>query len=92
MALNTILVGYDLVSPGKDYTDLITAIKGLGPWWHHLDSTWLVKTELPASAVRDTLRAHIDANDELLAIDVTGRARAWTGFNDSGSAWLKDTF
>jgi hypothetical protein len=42
--METILFGYDLNSQ-KSYADLIGAIKELGPWWwHHLDSTWLVKT------------------------------------------------
>jgi hypothetical protein len=34
----------------------------------------------------------LDANDELLVIDVSGDARAWKLFNDSGSAWLKKTY
>lgn len=90
--LSTFIVGYDLNKADADYADLIETIKSLGPWWHHLDSTWLVKSSLTATAVRDRLKSHIDGNDELLVIDVTGAARAWSGFNDSGSRWLKETF
>jgi hypothetical protein len=90
--LSTLLVGYDLNSPGKDYTDLIDKIKTYGAWWHHLDSTWLIKTAKTPTEVRDDLRALQDANDELLVIDVSGDGRAWTGFNESGSAWLKGTY
>jgi hypothetical protein len=77
----------------KDYPALFQAIKGLGgAWWHHLDSTWLVKSSMTATEARNVLKQHIDADDELLVIDVTGDARAWAGFNESGSKWLKETF
>ena len=88
--MSTLLVGYDLNRPGQDYPELIEEIKAIGAWWHHLDSTWLVRTELTPVEVCDRLKAHIDRGDELLVIDVTGRARAWAGFNDRGSKWLKD--
>jgi hypothetical protein len=88
----TLLVGYDLNTPGKNYDDLIDAIKAESAWWHHLDSTWLVKSSKTPVQLRDALKKHIDANDELLVIDVTGDSRAWSGFNDPGSKWLKETF
>jgi hypothetical protein len=88
----TLMIGYDLNKPEKDYEPLIKAIKALGAWWHHLDSTWLVNCAKTATEVRDTLKAQIDGNDELLVIDVTGRARGWTGFSDSASKWLKETY
>lgn len=87
----TLLIGYDL-NKAKNYPDLIEAIKSLGAWWHHLDSTWLVKTSLTPVQVRDRLKTHLDSDDELLVIDVTSRPRAWIGFSDGGSKWLKDTF
>jgi hypothetical protein len=43
--LATLLTGYDLNKP-KDYAPLFAAIKSIGgDWWHHLDSTWLIKSE-----------------------------------------------
>jgi len=84
---NTVLVGYDLNRPGQDYTSLFEAIKSLGAWWHHLDSTWLIKTSYSAEYVRDSLRPHLDNNDELLVTSLTGEA-AWHGFSDSGGSWL----
>lgn len=88
--MNTLLIGYDLNRDGQNYQDLIEAIKGYGTWWHHLDSTWLIKTDKTVVQVRDQLKAHIDSNDELLVVDVTGGPAAWKGFNDKGSKWLKD--
>lgn len=87
----TVLIAYDL-NRGGDYEALIEGIKVLGAWWHHLDSLWLVKTGKSATEVRDILKAHLDDSDELLVIDVSGRARAWTGFSESGSKWLKETY
>lgn len=86
----TLLVGYDLNKPTKDYSTLIERLRKFGTWWHHLDSTWLVRTELTPVQVRDELRRLIDADDELLVIDVSGRASAWAGFNQKGSQWLRD--
>lgn len=86
----TKLIAYDLNAPGQRYNDLIDAIKKLGLWWHHLDSTWLVKTSKTSVEVRDELKKYIDTGDELLVVDVTGDNRAWSGFNESGSKWLKE--
>lgn len=90
--MNTILIGYDLNKAGRDYEKLVENIKSLGAWWHHLDSTWLVRTSRTVVEVRDALMPHIDTNDELLVIDVTGRDRAWTGFSASGGTWLREKF
>lgn len=88
----TLLIGYDL-NKQKNYPDLIEEVKHLGSaWWHHLDSTWLVVTAKTPVQVRDILRAHLDEDDELLVIDVTGASRAWRGFNGTGSTWLSETF
>lgn len=78
----TMLVGYDLNKPGQDYGPLIDRLKSVGSnWWHHLDSTWLIKTSLSAAELRDDLRRFIDASDELLVVDVTGRPWAAVGFD-----------
>lgn len=86
-----ILIGYDLNKAGQDYTSLINAIKSLGSdWWHCLDSTWIIKTTLNAASVRDSLLKHIDSNDEILVVDITGMAAAWAGFNTDCGSWLKN--
>lgn len=88
--MRTLLIGYDLNKAGQNYDDLISSIKSLGSWWHYLDSTWLVRTEERYDAVRDKLKKHLDTNDELLVIDVTSDAAAWTGFSASAGQWIKD--
>ena len=88
--MKTILVGYDLNAPGKDYRPLIEKLKSFGTWWHYLDSTWLIKSSLSVVQIRDMLWSLMDANDELLVVDVTGDAMAWNGIKPSGSSWLRN--
>ncbi|GAA1004093.1 hypothetical protein GCM10009551_079830 [Nocardiopsis tropica] len=87
--MSTVLIAYDLNSPGQDYKTLIEKIKTYGTWWHHLDSLWIVKTDSTAKTVRDALAPLIDSGDELLVIDVSNNSAAWNGFNQKGSDWLK---
>lgn len=88
--MNTYLIGYDLNKAGQNYEDLIDKIKStFNYWWHHLDSTWIVKTDLQAVQIRDLLMPHIDSNDELLVVYL-GHEAAWVGFGDKGSQWLKE--
>lgn len=87
--MSSILIGYDLNRQGQNYNALIDKIKSLSStYWHCLDSTWIIKTQLTAQQVRDTLKPFVDQNDELLAIDVSGDAAAWTGFDQNCSQWL----
>lgn len=80
------LISYDLNAPGKNYDRLYDAIKSLGGWWHHLDSTWIVTHPGPATAIRDKLMPYLDRNDKLLVAHCSGEA-AWTRFD---SQWLKN--
>ena len=86
----TLLVGFDLDKPGQDYTAIGKRLRSCEAWWHHLDSTWLVRTELTVVQLREELRQLIDKNDKVLVIDVSGRFAAWSGFNERGSNWLKN--
>lgn len=85
----TYIISYDLRKPGKNYDDLIEALKTYETWWHHLGSTWCIVTARTAAQVRDHLAQHIDQNDALLVVKSGGEG-AWMGFNERGSKWLKD--
>jgi hypothetical protein len=87
--MRTYLIGYDLNKQGQDYKTLIDEIKKLGTWWHCLDSTWIIKSDSTAEAIRDYLKQYIDSNDELLVVCLSGEA-AWTGFDEACSKWLKE--
>ena len=83
------LIGYDLHKSGQDYSALIAAIKKIGIWWHCLDSTFIVKSSLSEILIRDSLSKHIDSNDKILVVSLTG-VGAWIGFEKECSEWLKN--
>jgi hypothetical protein len=85
--MKSYLIGYDLNKSGQDYSTLIEKIKLVGSWWHCLDSTWIVKSDLSAAQIRDMLIPFIDTNDELLVATLTGEA-AWKGFSKQCGDWL----
>ena len=79
------IVAYDLKTAGKDYTNLTTAISA-APHCHAQGSVWFVEHTGPATAVRDVLLQHIDANDVLFVDQVSS---AWAGAHmPTCGAWL----
>lgn len=70
-------INYDLKKPGRNYEDLHVAIKSCGAWWHYLGSTWLVDTSLTAEGIWQRLAPHVDQNDRVLVIGVTGDYQGW---------------
>lgn len=88
------LIMYDINQEGAGYAAankaLSERIKELfGTYWHHLDSTWLVVTDMTVTEIRDDLEKKLDANDELLVVKSSG-VGAWNlGFNEKARAWLK---
>ncbi|GAA2571909.1 SinR family protein [Pseudonocardia hydrocarbonoxydans] len=87
--MSTMLISYDLNSPGQKYDELIKHIKSYGTWCHVLDSTWAVVTTRTASGVRDECLKHIDTSDDLHVVNITGQGSAWYGLSPQISAWLK---
>lgn len=69
------LISYDLNSPGQDYQGLFSAINSCGETNHCLGSTWLLHTGLTVSQVQQALRQHMDSNDYLMVVDITGQSR-----------------
>jgi len=70
-------INYDLKKPGQNYQPLYEAIKSCGTWWHYLDSTWLVDTNLTADSIWKKLAPNIDKNDSVLVIEVTQDYSGW---------------
>jgi hypothetical protein len=86
------LIGYDLDKPSQNYEELFKAIKSLSGsrgWWHCLDSTWIIQSDLSAAHIRDLLWAHMGASDKLLVTALT-RPSAWQGFDEGCNSWLKN--
>ena len=55
----------------KSYQPLQQAIMSISEeWWHHLQNTWLIKTELNANQIFDRLKRTVSVNDRLLIIQI----------------------
>ena len=81
------LVTYDLNKPGQKYAKLYETIKALGSWWHNLDSTWLVDSDLTAAQIRDRVRAVVDATDHLLVVRFSAD---WASFLPTkANSWIE---
>jgi hypothetical protein len=86
--VNTIQVNYDLISPGKDYEKLFEFLRNSpGGWAKPLKSMWFVRTNRSAGQLRDAIKSYVDANDELVTVDVTYADWA-TNFRDSTVEWM----
>jgi hypothetical protein len=75
------VVTYDLRTPGKDYSSLISKIKTYS-YSKICESVWIVKSNHSSSEVRDSLLNEIDYNDRLFVAKLTGEA-AWHNCIDS---------
>jgi hypothetical protein len=86
----TILISYDIHPSASDASErVVDTIRSLGEWWHHLESTWLVKTDHAPEQIRDMLQQHVCSEDQLLIVDISRDAAAWFGVNDAGTQWLQ---
>lgn len=74
--MKSLIIEYDLCSPGQNYDELYKAIKSYSKWGHITKSTWLIKTSDSCEKVRDNLLKHLDKNDRLFVGELSGTA-AW---------------
>ncbi len=88
--MNTYLISYDLIRPGKDYTRLIEYFRSFTYWAKPLESVWLIKSTLGAEQLRNAIQVHMDGNDKILVIDVTKRAAAWNNLPNDVGIWIKN--
>lgn len=82
-------VNYDLNKSGQDYTKLIDYLKSHQNWAKSLKSSFFVKTPLTAVQLRDGIRMHIDANDDVVVVTVTGASWATYGISSDITDWMK---
>ena len=81
-----LLISYDLSKPGQDYSSLYEEIKKAKSWWHYLDSTWIVSTDLGPERWQSRLCKHMDDDDFLLVIEICNNYNGW--LPDRAWKWL----
>lgn len=89
--MNTYIISYDLIKPGKDYSTLIAYLKSYVSWAKPLESVWLVKSPFDASGLRDEVKKHVDGNDKVLVVKVTSETAAWINLPADVSEWIKNS-
>lgn len=82
-------INYDLKGPKADYALLIEAIKGVGTWWHYLDSMWLVVSQDGAQQVYERIAPYLKPSDNLIVMDVT-RSAYWGILPKDAWPWIAD--
>ena len=88
------LITYDKNVLLKNYDPLYKAIKSCGKsWWHHMNNTWLINTDLNASEIYNVLRHHISKQDKLMIIKIDARMphfdyQGW--LNEKAWEWIKN--
>lgn len=88
--MKTLLITYDLITPGQKYAKLSEYLKSHDRWAHALDSTWFVITDKSPAQIRDEILTLIDGNDRLIVLDVTGDD--WASLISSEiNDWLSDS-
>lgn len=83
------IVTFDLNNPGSNYDRLIELIKAESAWAKLGKSSYLVKSELKATQLRDNYNKVLGKNDKLYVGKVLAPA-AWVSMPDDVSKWIKD--
>lgn len=88
------LITYDRNYLLKNYEDLKSEIKKCsnGHWWHHLNNTWLVDSELSAVEINLKLKPHLGKKDRILIIRIFPMRETidYDGWiNKKGWDWLR---
>jgi hypothetical protein len=71
------MVSYDLRKPGQDYAGIYDALQSFPSWWHYLDTTWLIVSDLDPAGIFERLAPHLDQNDSLIVMEVVNRKAGW---------------
>lgn len=80
-----LLITYDLNKPGKDYNDLLKAIKEYA-WARLSESCYSIRTDRSPQHVFDELRPFLDQNDNLYIVNLK---RPYAGFGPKDvNDWL----
>lgn len=81
-------VNYDLNKTGQDYSKLIDYLQSHQSWARPVRSSYFVKTSLTASQLIDGIRQHIDTNDAVAVVTVTGQYWSTIGVPSEVSDWM----
>ena len=65
------IVSYDLINKGnRTYQELYDALQSFTYWYHPMESTWFVESDLQSSGVYERLRPFVSDVDGLLVVEI----------------------
>lgn len=77
----TYLISYDLNKSDKNYDGVFNAIKESSAngttWWHYLDSTWIIKSNLSVNDISSKIKLEADENDFFIVIEIKNNKQGW---------------
>jgi hypothetical protein len=87
-----LLVTYDLHTPGMDYSGLIHELKSppTYAWWHHLGSTWILRTGETPRELFHRIAPHLDTNDRIFVIEIDDYPECQGWLPRRAWEWLKE--
>ena len=72
------LITYSLKTPNWNYTGFFNALQNIGPWWHYLETTWIVKSSYNSQQIHSLLGPHLSKNDLILIVEIVpGTSFGW---------------
>ncbi len=74
------MITYDLNKQGKDYQNVIAAIKDAsdGCWCHYWESSFLIRSNYQsADDVADKITPYLDSNDRLIIVEAINNKQGW---------------
>ncbi len=87
--MSIFIVTYDLIKPGQNYEALLKKIKDHKTWAKLGGSSYLIKTDSTAVAVRDKLGEVLDKDDKLY-VGVATTPAAWLGLSNEVEKWIQE--
>jgi len=88
--MNTLLISYDLIGPGRNYPRLKTFIESHEYWAKPLESLYLVKSNRSSESLLNEILKIIDSNDKAIVINVTKNMASWKGLPNDVSDWIQN--
>lgn len=71
------LITYAFSGSADQFEPLFDELKKFPGWWHYIDGTWLVVTDLNATQIFAKLKPHMKPNINLLVIEVGKDRQGW---------------
>ena len=72
-----LLITYDTVDKTKDLSELETAVKQTGTWWHHISNVWMVQTDEDPNVWSERIKSLLGPSANVLVIRVSKNYQGW---------------